>query len=216
MTTAALPERNWLMPLNAVLAVVCTVLFLLAIEQRQALDVWHAVRSALSGAVERTSGWLDDGAGAVSRLASARPAPVAPDPADRMLDGVFAPEPVEGDDAAPGGIITFQRQEVRFESGAVLRTRPLRITTAGEARVEGRTLADRLNTVAEAQIEWRLANAPLKEEAEAAAHLCNGAAPERMAILHRTGRVDLLLFPAGPEPLEAMAAPCGEWRLRAR
>jgi len=212
MTTAVLPARNWLMPLNAVLAVVCTVLFLLAVEQRQALAAWGAVRTAAASMFERTGGWVESGASGVTRLTAGGAAPTAPDPADMVLSGAFVSE----DPEAPRSEVVFQHQDIRFEGGAVLRTRPWRITTAGETRVEGQTLSDRLNTVAEAQIEWRLTDAPVKKEAEAAERLCNGVTPERLAILHRTDRVDLLLFPAGREPLDDIAAPCGEWRLRAR
>lgn len=206
MTTAVLPARHWLMPLNAVLAAVCAGLFLLAIEQRQALAAWQAVRAAAVSTVERTGGWIEDGANGVGRLAARRPAPTAPDPVDMVLSGAFVSE----DPEAPGGVV-FQHQDIRFDAGLTLRTRPLRIAAAGEVRIEGRTLAERLNTVAEAQIEWRRVEAPAKDEAEAAARLCGGAPPQRLAILHRGKTVDLLLFPA-----DETATPCGQWRLRAR
>lgn len=208
MTTAALPARNWLMPLNAVLAVVCAVLFLLAIEQRQALEVWQAVRSAVVSMFERNGGWIDEG---VARLASARPAPTAPDAVDVVLSGAFVSEGPE-----TSVEVVFQHQDIRFDTGPTLHTRPWRITTAGETRVEGRTLAERFNTVPEAQIEWRQVEAATADEAEAAAGLCAGTAPERLAILHRADRVDLLLFAAGSASLDEMTAPCGDWRLRAR
>lgn len=213
MTTAALPARNWLMPLNAVLAVVCTVLFLLAIEQRQALAAWGAVQTAAASMVERTGEWVESGASGVTRLAAGGPAPTAPDPTDVVLSGAFAPEDPE---VSPGGEVVFQHQEVRFAAGATLRTSPLRIMAAGDVRIEGRTLAERLNTVPDAQIEWRRIAAPAKDDADAVARLCAGAEPERLAILHRADRVNLLLFPAGPASLEEMPAPCGEWGLRAR
>lgn len=199
------------MPLNAVLAAVCALLFLLAIEQRQAVEAWHAVRDAAAALVERTDGWVEAGASGMTRLATGRPAPTAPDPVDAVLSGAFVSEAPE----APGEVV-FQHQNIRFGAGPILHTRPLRITTAGEVRLEGRTLAERLNTVPEAQIEWRRVEAPEKAEAEAAARLCAGAAPNSLAILHRADRVDLLLFPAGSAPANEMTAPCGQWRLRAR
>lgn len=199
------------MPLNAVLAAVCAVLFLLAIEQRQAVEAWHAVRDAAAAMVERTDGWVEAGASGMTRLASGRPAPTAPDPVDVVLNGAFVSEDV----GAPAGVV-FQHQDIRFDAGPILHTRPLRITTASEVRIEGRTLAERLNTVPEAQIEWRRVEASAKDEAEAAARLCAGAPPNHLAILHRGRTVDLLLFPAHAAPLDERPAPCGQWRLRAR
>jgi len=213
MTTAVLPARNWLMPLNAVLAVVCTVLFLLAVEQRQALAAWGAVRTAAASMFERTGGWVESGASGVTRLTAGGAALTSPDPTDVVLSGAFA---LEDPEAASGGEVVFQHQDIRFAAGATLRTRPLRISAANETRIEGRTLAERLNTVSEAQIEWRRVETPAKDHADAAAGLCGGAAPERLAILHRADRVDLLLFAAGSASLEEMPEPCGEWRLRAR
>lgn len=199
------------MPLNAVLAAVCAVLFLLAIEQRQAVEAWRAAREAAAAMVERTGGWAETGASGLTRLAAGRPTPTAPDLADVVLSGAFVSE----DPEAPGEVV-FQHQDLRFDAGPTLHTRPLRITTAGEVRIEDRTLAERLNTVPEAQIEWRRIEAPMKAEAELAARLCAGSAPARLAILHRGQTVDLLLFPADASPLDDMAAPCGQWRLRAR
>lgn len=201
------------MPLNAVLAVVCAVLFLLAIEQKQTLAAWAAVRSAAVALFERSGGWMESGASGVARLAAPQPASSAPEPADIVLRGAFAPEDPE---TWPGGVV-FRHQEILFEkAGVTLQTLPLRIMAAGDVRIQGRTLAARLNTVAEAQIEWRRIEAPTADDAAAAAGLCGGAAPERLAILHRADKVDLLLFPIGSASLKDMAAPCGEWRLRAQ
>lgn len=215
-------DRRGLKGLAGVLTFVCTVLFLLAIEQKQAVEAWTAIRDRTIPAVQRVAAWVVDGASdGVSGLKQAaqgddRPLAAAAD-ADVVLAGEFAP----ADDAtreAVGGA-TFVRALIQLEGGDVFRTRPLRIATGRERFIhDGPTYAARFDAPEDAQIELRQIVPHARQQAVAPTALCGGEVPGAIALLHRQDRVDMMLFRArtviGPDaPTVSL---CGVWSFRER
>lgn len=204
MTAAHYPSQGssarWLMPLNAVLAVVCLVLFLLAIEQRQAVQAWHAVRDGAAPALQRAGDWLGDRTTDVREALDPTP-PVAADQAVVLLTGTF----VSVDAEAPM-VVTFDGPRVVL-GGQTLTTRPLRIAAGADAFAPGQTFAERLEARADAQIELREVVADSEAEAVAPSALCAGAAPSSVALLHRQSTVDLMLFPRASDTT-SLGEPC--------
>lgn len=221
MTAIESPHRSrraggrGLKGLAGALAFLCLVLFLLAIEQRHAVAAWNAVRHGAAPAVVRAGSWLADGAeDGVGGLRAAVAPPDAPLTAageDRVLAGAFGPAD-EATRRAVGGV-AFTGATIRFDGGATLQTRPLRIAAAREAYVFGETFAARWNAPAEAQIELRTILGEEGAGGVAAARLCGGRAAGAVALLHRRDRVDLMLFRTGVQiGADAPATGvCGVW-----
>lgn len=204
MTAAHYPSQGssarWLMPLNAVLAVVCLVLFLLAIEQRQAVQAWHAVRDGAAPAVQRAGDWLGDRTTDVREALDPTP-PVAADPVDVLLTGTFVSV-----DAEVPLVVTFDGPRVGVGEQA-LTTRPMRIAAGSDAFAPGQTFAERLDALPDAQIELREVVPNTEAESVAPLALCGGAVPETLALLHRQDTVDLMLFPRASEATR-LGEPC--------
>lgn len=212
MTAAHYPSQGssarWLMPLNAVLAVVCLVLFLLAIEQRQAVQAWHAVRDGAAPAVQRVGDWLGDRTADMREALDPTP-PVAADPVDVLLTGTFVSV-----DAEVAMLVTFDGPRMVL-GDQTLTTRPLRIAAGSDAFAPGQTFADRLDARPDAQIELREIVPVSKAEALAPLALCAGSAPAALALLHRQDTVDLMLFAPGSEATP-LGEPCAVWALKAQ
>jgi len=217
------PRQTGLKSLAGGLAFVCLVLFLLAIEQKQAVAAWTAIRDDAAPAARRVADWagqLVSGQGeGITGLKSALADDGNPSVAastDEVLAGEFGPAD-EAARAALGGA-TFAGAMVRFDTGETFRTAPLRIAAGREHFVFGQTFADRLEAPADAQIEIRRIIPATRAEPVKPAALCSGQAPDMIALLHRRDRVDLMLFraPARLGPDAPVATLCGAWRLKAR
>ena len=201
-------SARWLMPLNEVLAVVCLVLFLLAIEQRQAVGAWQAVRDGAAPAMQRAGGWLGERTSDVREALDPTP-PVAADPLDVRLAGTL----VSVDDQTPL-VVIFEDPRVILGDQA-LTTRPLRIAAGSDVFAPGQSFAERLDARADAQIELREVVPNHEAETVAPSALCGGAPPSALALLHRQDTVDLMLFPqsTGTKPL---GEPCAVRALKAQ
>ena len=212
MTAAQYPSQGssarWLMPLNAVLAVVCLGLFLLAIEQRQAVQAWHAVRDGAAPAVQRAGDWLGDRTSDMREALDPTP-PVAADPVDVLLTGTFVSV-----DADLPLVVTFDGPRVVL-GDHTLTTRPLRIAAGSNVFTPGQTFAERLNARPDAQIELRGVVPNREAEAVASSALCAGTALAALALLHRQDTVDLMLFPPGSEAT-FLGEPCVVAALKAQ
>lgn len=226
MTAAAVTRsRNrsnrGLKGLAGALGFVCIVLFLMAIEQKQAVEAWAALRDGAAPAASRIFHWAADGASdgldGLKTAAVGTGGPMVATPGDAVLVGEFAP----ADDATREtvGGATFTGATIRLERGETLRTRPLRIAAGSEAFSSLReTFAERLEAREDAQIELRAVVPQDRASAVTASPLCGGAAPGVVALLHRQDRVELMLFRdrtiVGPDaPADGL---CGVWRFRAR
>ena len=224
MPAATLPRQTGLKRLAGGLAFVCLVLFLLAIDNRQAVGAWRAVRDDVAPTAGQMAARVADWAGRVPSGASdgltglkaavqTEPRTATAAPTDVILTGEFQP----ADDATreATGSVAFVGAEVRFETGEVFRTRPLRIAAGREAFVAGQTFADRLNAPGDAQIELRRI-VPAGRRPGLVSTLCGGAEPGVAALLHRGDRVDLMVFRTrtivGPDA--PAAALCGVWSFR--
>jgi len=210
---AALPPHKGLKRLAAALAVLCMVLLLVATENRLALEAVRAVETgvgAVAGRAARIAGDLpSQAAERVSGLSGSLPfaPPLAAAPEDVVLAGEF----VIVDGVAPASI-AFAGAEVRFGSGEPFRTEPLRIAAGSDRFESGQTFARRLKARADAQVELRRIVPAAADGEVPATVLCGGAAPGSMALLHRGGQVDVMLFRASatPEPAEPGGL-CGVW-----
>lgn len=221
MSAAALPRQTGLKRLAAALALVCLVLFLLAIENRHAIEAWRALRDAAVPAAGRVAEWagrLPSGAGdGLSGLKAAvlDPETLAAGPADAVLAGEFGP----ADEATrvAAGAVAFVGADLRFDMGETFHTQPLRIASGRDAFVEGQTFADRWAAPADAQIELRRI-VPSQSPRVPSSALCRGAVPGVVALLHRQDRVDVMVFRArtiiGPDA--SPSAVCGAWSFRQR
>ena len=217
------PRQTGLKSLAGALAFLCLVLFLLAIEQKQAVAAWAAVRDEAAPAAGRVADWAGrlasgegDGLTGLKSAIADDGNPRVAAATDAVLAGEFGPAD-ETARAALGGA-TFAGAEVRFDTGDSFRTSPLRIAAGRDHFVFGQTFADQLDAPADAQIELRRiipvsGGEPVKPSA-----LCGGETPGVIALLHRRDRVDLMLFraPGRLGPDAPVAALCGAWRLRAR
>lgn len=213
-------RRGVLKGLASFLAFLCLVLFLLAVEQKQAVAAWDAVRHGAAPAVARAGGWLADGAAdGIDGLRAAVAAPDAPLAAageDMVLAGEFGPADQATRDAIGGA--AFVAARIRLESGETFQTRPLRIAAARESFIFDQTFAERWNALADAQIELRQVVPADGARAVPASPLCGGEAPGAVALLHRRDRVELMLFRAGAQigadtPASAV---CGVWSFERR
>lgn len=226
MTVAGIrstPRQTGLKSLAGGLAFLCLVLFLLAIEQKQAVAAWAAIRDDAAPAAGRVADWAGrlvsgegDGMTGLRAALADDGNPLVAAPTDAVLAGEFGPAD-ETTRAALGGA-TFAGAMVRFDTGDSFRTSPLRIAAGREPFVFGQTFADRLEAPADAQIELRrILPVSLGEPVKPSA-LCGGETPGLIALLHRRDRVDLMLFraPARLGPDAPVATLCGAWRLKAR
>lgn len=214
------PRQRGLKGLAGVLFFVCLVLFLLAIEQRQAVEAWRAVRDDVLPAAGRLFDWAaggaEDGISGMKDAARGDGGPLGASPEDILLVGEFAP----ADDATrqATGTAAFAGAMIRFESGDALRTRPVRIAAGREGFVAGQTFAQRLEAQPDAQIEIRQVIAPPGARTPPPSPLCGGQAPGAAALLHRRDRVQVMIFRertiVGPDaPATAL---CGVWSYRKR
>ncbi len=217
------PRQTGLKSLAGALAFLCLVLFLLAIEQKQAVAAWAAIRDDAAPAAGRVADWAGrlvsgegDGVTGLKAALADDGNPLVAASTDAVLAGEFGPAD-EAARAALGGA-TFAGAMVRFDTGDSLRTTPLRIAAGREHFVFGQTFADRLEAPADAQIELRRVIPVTRGEPVKPSALCGGQAPGVIALLHRRGRVDLMLFraPARLGPDAPVATLCGAWRLKAR
>jgi hypothetical protein len=223
MSAAALPRPTGLKRLAAALTFLCLVLLLLAIENRQAIEAWRALRDEALPAAGRVVEWAgrlpsgaSDGLSGLKAAVAANPEILAADPADALLAGEFAP----GDAAtrAAVGAVAFVGADVKFDAGVTFHTRPLRIAAGREAFAAGQTFAERLNAPADAQIELRQIVPAAQGQPISVSAPCDGATPGAVALLHRRDRVDMLVFrtrtiigrDASP------SAVCGAWSFRRR
>jgi len=217
------PRQTGMKRLAGGLAFLCLVLFLLAIEQKQAVEAWRAVRDDAVPAAGRTIDWAVQGlsgqAADMDGLKQAmvgKDAPLAAAKTDAVLSGEFSPADPETRDAV--GSLSFLGAAVRFESGDSFATAPLRIALGQERYAFDQTFADRMDAPHDAQIELRriVPNSPAEPVAPSA--LCGGRVPGGIALLHRRDRVDLMLFRAGAlvGPDAPPDALCGHWRFNAR
>jgi len=217
------PRQTGLKSLAGALAFLCLVLFLLAIEQKQAVAAWAAIRDDAAPAAGRVAGWAGrlasgeaDGVTGLKAALADDGNPLVAASTDAVLAGEFSPAD-EATRAALGGA-TFAGAMVRFDTGDSVRTAALRIAAGREHLVFGQTFADRLEAPAHAQIELRRILPVTRGEPVKPSALCGGETPGLIALLHRRDRVDLMLFRApgrlGPDaPVNTL---CGAWRLHAR
>jgi len=217
------PRQTGLKGLAGALAFLCLVLFLLAIEQRQAVAAWAALRDEAVPAAGRVADWAGrlasgeaDGVTGLKAALADDGNPLVAASTDAVLAGEFGPAD-EASRAALGGA-TFAGAMVRFDTGDSLRTAPLRIAAGRENFVFGRTFAAQFEAPADAQIELRRIIPVTRGEPVKPSALCGDEAPGLIALLHRRDRVDLMLFraPARLGPDAPVATLCGTWRLRAR
>lgn len=217
------PRQTGLKSLAGALALLCLVLFLLAIEQKQAVAAWAAIRDDAAPTAGRVADWAGRLPSGESNGLSGLKAALADDgnpkvaaTTNAVLAGEFGPAD-ETARAALGGA-TFAGAMVRFDTGESVRTSPLRIAAGREHFVFGQTFADRLDASADAQIELRRIVPVSRREPVKPSALCSGEVPGLIALLHRRDRVDLMLFRASsrPGPDAPVADLCGVWRLRAR
>lgn len=214
-------SRRGLQGLAGVLGFVCLVLFLMAIEQKQAMEAWAAIRDGAAPAASRIFHWAADGAAdGIEGLKSAAEGdgdPRAAAPEAIVLAGAFGPADDVTRDTVGG--VTFNGATIRLERGEIFRTRPLRIAAGSEAFNSLReTFAHRLEARADAQIELRAVIPHDGDTTVAASPLCTGAKPGVVAVLHRRDRVEVMMFRertivGADAPAEAL---CGIWRFRAR
>ena len=217
------PRQTGLKSLAGALAFLCLVLFLLAIEQKQAVAAWAAIRDDAAPAAGRVADWAGqlasgegDGITGLKAALADDGNPLVAASTDAVLAGEFGPAD-ETARAALGGA-TFAGAVVRFDTGDSLRTSPLRIAAGRDHFVFGQTFADRLEAPADAQIELRRIIPVTRGEPVKPSALCGGETPGLIALLHRRDRVDLMLFraPGRLGPDAPVATLCGAWRLRAR
>jgi hypothetical protein len=216
---AALPPHTGLKRLAAALGVLCTVLLLLAMENRFAVEAVRALETGVGAVGQRAARLAGDmpsrAAEGVSSLTEALPfaAPVAAAPEDVMLAGEF----VAVDRVGPGSV-AFVAAEVRFGAGETWRTQPIRIAAGGDRFDGSQTFARRLKARADAQIELRRIVPATQDGAVASTPLCSGGTPGSLALLHRGAQVDVMLFRAGanPGPDAEPGGLCGVWTFQRR
>lgn len=217
------PRQTGLKGLAGFLAFVCLVLFLLAIEQQQAVAAWATIRDEAAPAATRVADWVgrlasgeSEGLTGLKAALTDDSNPRIPAAPDAVLVGAFT----AADDAtrAALGGATFAGATVRFDTGERFQTSPLRIAAGRENFVFGQTFAERLKAPGNAQIELRRIIPASRGEPVAPSALCGGETPGLIALLHRRDTVDLMLFraPARPGPDAPVASLCGVWHLQAR
>ena len=221
MSAAAAPSQTAMKRLAGALSFVCLVLFLLAIEQKQTVAAWEALRAGAGPVARGVADWagrLPDGAAdgleGLKAAVADEAEPLAAEPGSTaVLGGEYGP--ADETTRAALGALTVVGAELRFENGERLRTRPLRIAAGRDAFAPGQTFAGRLNAPADAQIELR---AVVPTAAPTSPGLCGGEPAGTAALLHRGARVDLMLFRAGVAigPATPPSALCGAWSFTAR
>lgn len=225
MTAATARPQTALKRLAGVLALVCMVLFLLAIEQKHAVAAWESVRTGVGPAArhvaERARGLPPRAAEAYEGLRSAVARQTASWSETRRAAGSGEARAADvASEAAPAvdpGGLTLVRAELRFGNGESLQTRPLRIAWGRDAFAPGQTFAARLNVPADAQIELREVVAPARGQPVPASGLCGGEPAHAVALLHRRDRVELMLFRTRTiGPATPPSALCGVWSFPAR
>lgn len=223
MPATAAPRQTGLKRLAVALGFLCLVLFLLAIENKQAVEAWRALRDEAVPAAGRVVDWAaglpsgaSDGLSGLKTAVTTDPRVETADPQDLILTGEFGP----ADDVtrAVVGAVAIVGADLRFETGDVLRTRPVRIAAGREAFIAGRTFAERWNAPADAQIELRRVVPNDRARSVTASAPCAGEAPGAVALLHRRDRLDMMVFRAGAivGPDAPPAALCGLWSFRRR
>ncbi|KQY89551.1 hypothetical protein [Brevundimonas sp. Root1423] len=223
MPVAAAPRQTGLKRLAVALGFLCLVLFLLAIENRHAIEAWRALRDEAVPAARRVADWAiglpsgaSEGLSGLKTAVTTDPRVEAADASDVVLAGEFGP----ADDVtrAVTGALAVVGADLRFETGDVLRTRPVRIAAGREVAVGGRTFAERWNAPADAQIELRRVVPSERARAVAASAPCAGEIPGAVALLHRRDRLDMMVFRAGANvgPDAPPSALCGLWSFRRR
>ncbi len=222
MTAATARSPTAMKRLAGVLAFVCLVLFLLAIEQKHTVAAVEAVRAEAGPAARRAADWAAglssnaaDGFGELgSKVARTTTAWRAASAAAPVRDAVVK----DGTGSAPGvappaaGSLTVAGAELRFGTGETIRTRPLRIARGGDSFTPGRTFAARLGAPADAQIELREVVAPARGRPIPPLSLCGGEPAGAAPLLYRPARTELMLFrtrTVGPDT--PAAALCGVW-----
>lgn len=223
MPAAAASRQTGLKRLAAALAFLCLVLFLLAIENRQATEAWRALRDEAAPTAARVADWAArlpsgqaDGLTGLKTAVATDPRRLTADPRDIVLTGEFGP----ADEATrvAVGAVAFVGADLRFETGDTLHTQPLRIASGRDAFVAGQTFAGRWDAPADAQIELRRIAPGTRSRPVAASAPCGGEIPGVVALLHRRDRVDMMVFRArtivGPDA--PPAAVCGAWSFRKR
>lgn len=225
MSAASAPSQTAMKRLAGVLSFVCLVLFLLAIEQRHTVAAWQALRDDAAPAAGRIGDWLgqlpsgagDGLQGLRSAVAGEEVPPLAADPGPgAVLRGEYGP----ADEAtrAAVGALTFERADLRFESGERLSTRPLSIARGRDFHAPGQTFAARLKALPDAQIELRRVVSVPSAQTAPSPGVCGATPAGVVALLHRGSRVDLMLFRSGyvigaDTPPTAL---CGVWSFTAR
>lgn len=217
------PHQTGMKRLAGGLAFLCLVLFLLAIEQKQAVEAWRLFREDAIPAAGRMIDWAVQGLSgeaadvdSLKRAVVGNHTPLAAVETDAVLTGEFAPaDPATRDTV---GSVSFLGAAVRFESGDSFITAPLRITRGQERFAFDQTFADRMEAPADAQIELRRIIPASSTRPVAPSDLCGGRVPGVIALLHRRTQVDVMMFRArtlvGPDaPPDAL---CGHWRFQAR
>ena len=180
--------------LAAGLGVTSIVLLLLAFDEGQASRAVDAVRSGVSPVIDRASA-----------LIKGQPGPAAPSPAAGaypVIYGRYVPR-----DEAPTGPIDFVAAEMRMETGGTLKTTPLRIAYGREG------FATPLKAAPDAQIELRRITPMKGTDVVPPSPLCAGAVPGWVALAPLEGRLEVMLFRAGPPPdaTDPARALCGRW-----
>lgn len=217
------PRQSGLKGLAGGLALLCLVLFLLAIEQRQVVAAWQTIRDDAVPAAQRVADWAGrlasgegDGVTGLKQALTDDDNPLTASQTEAGLVGEFGPAD-EATRAALGSAV-FAGPLVRFETGESFQTAPLRIAAGREHFAFGQTFADRLEAPADAQIELRRVVPMTRGERVKPSALCGGDMPDLIALLHRRDRVDVMLFraPARPGPDAPVASLCGAWSFKAR
>ena len=211
--------------LAGVLAFVCLVLFLLAIEQRHTVAAVEAVRAEAGPAARRVADWAaglssnaaagvaDMGSKVARETAAWRAGSAAAPARARVLNAESTPRAA----TPPAGSLTLAGAELRFGTGETIRTRPLRIAWGRDSFAPGQTFSARLNATADAQIELREVVAPARGQPAPPLSLCGGEPAGVAALLYRPDRTELMLFrtrTVGPDT--PAAALCGVWSFPVR
>jgi len=210
----AQPRRRGMKVLAALLSTVCALELLIAFEHiplrgfgLPQMAMPSAPRLALDGLGEGVSARLSALGERARELAWAAPVLEA-GAVDIPLRGAFS---ATGETSAS---VAFEGALVRL-SDTTWRTQPIRIAAGEEAYAAGETFARRLAAAPDAQIELRriVPNDTADEAEVAPSPLCGGDRPGVLALLHRSGQVDLMLFRDGvmPGPTADAAGVCGVW-----
>ena len=228
MTAATARPQTAMKRLAGALALVCMVLFLLAIEQKHAVAAWETLRAEAGPAARRAGDWAGRLPPRAAEGFEGLRATLARQTAawsDSRAAEVGSGDATRGETGAAGevappvdpGSLALVRAELRFGNGDILHTRPLRIAMGRDAFAPGQTFAARLNVPADAQIELREVVAPARGQAVPPTALCGGEPAGVAALLHRRDRVELILFRTRTvAPQTPPAALSGVWRFPVR